>query len=106
MNDLIREAIKLLPVEHHLRWRDHKDNMFLDALAAQLVRQVEEQGYRIWVHTGNAQVFNEHYVLITYIDGPDRAMNTIKAIVESGVLEPYLESDDDPCKGSFRLDAK
>ena len=64
----------------------------LDALAAQLVRQVDaKMGVSIRIVSGAAEI---RVVMMmacssrtTETFGPDRTMNTIKAIVDSGVLE-------------------
>ena len=68
-----------------------------DALAAQLVRQVDAlDGYFVGVgcefdEANRAAVYGPkfkacHGYLISDESGPDRTMNTIKAIVDSGVL--------------------
>jgi len=58
-----------------------------DAIAAQLVRQVDATGHNLSV--------DKHIVIINLMrqrkateKGPDRTMNTIKAVVDSKVLEP------------------
>ena len=68
----------------------------LDALAAQLVRQVDAlEGTQVAITRSGCvcagiaeqigrRIERKHYAEIT---GPDRTMNTIKAIVDSGVLE-------------------
>lgn len=61
----------------------------LDALAAQLVRQVDElSGYWVTTRPDRTRVMAE---LISGIfgeaEGPDRTMNTIKVIVDSKILE-------------------
>jgi len=58
-----------------------KVQVTLDALAAQLVRQVDATVYSCQVGRGMAQCYN------SIQQGPDRTMNTIKAIVDSGVLD-------------------
>lgn len=64
----------------------------LDALAAQLVRQVDSSPYRIESDlNGECWIWDsldstDGYPLET-AEGPDRTMNTIKAIVDSGVLD-------------------
>jgi len=69
----------------------------LDALAAQLVRQVDAlDGYSVGVgsqfdQANRAAVYGRKFkawrgYLISDESGPDRTMNTIKAIVDSGVL--------------------
>ena len=62
----------------------------LDALAAQLVRQVDalDRTWIEWGSNGGTSVFTGN--LATPIAGSyksDRTMNTIKAIVDSGVLD-------------------
>ena len=56
--------------------------ILLDALAAQLVRQVDASDYTFSSNVDRGASVG----LIKHIDGPDRTMNTIKAIVDSGVL--------------------
>ena len=59
----------------------------LDALAAQLVRQVDANefaGFKIEPN-GTYVAFDDDAE--GYAHGPDRTMNTIKAIVDSGVLK-------------------
>jgi hypothetical protein len=74
------------------------DQYLLDALAAQLVRQVDElEDYDINLDFDGRTVCIVQYVpegiggkkLISFDapDGPDRTMNTIRAIVDSGVLD-------------------
>ena len=75
------------------------DRWFLDSLAAQLVRQVDALDEDYVVTVGNEM---EPKRVVLYgptfrmwrgrridgdTDGPDRTMNTIKAIVDSGVLK-------------------
>lgn len=92
-DDYIRKAVELADGwyithiydgEDIVAWTDRQyppsfvlqsmDRWGLDALAAQLVRQVDAlEGY--WVKN------------ICCISGDDRTLNTIKAIVNSGVLE-------------------
>lgn len=55
----------------------------LDALAAQLVRQVDALGDLKLVVSDDAAYFTNIKIISI---GPDRTMNTIKAIVDSGVL--------------------
>lgn len=57
--------------------------MCLDHLAAQLVRQVERKGYAF---ESNASM-QSSVGLVKHVSGNDRTMNTIKAIVDSGVLD-------------------
>ena len=65
-----------------------EDQYILDALAAQLVRQVDKEFEASWSITGKyVHLFGPKGQIIT-IEGPDRTMNTLRAIVESGVLEP------------------
>lgn len=67
------------------------EQYLLDALAAQLVRQVDalrtsDHELEFWQRKGIAWIENHGDVPISREDGPDRTMNTIKAIVDSGVL--------------------
>ena len=97
MVNYIRKAIELADVI--APWDFYQNNedcipcstVELDALAAQLVRQVdaldtpdtvEITHNKVWV--GYRSKSSETW---RYWKGPDRTMNTIKAIVESEVLE-------------------
>jgi len=66
---------------------DLTDQPVLDALAAQLVRQVDATDAS-WVVTTSkdAHVMTDDGIQAAQAIGPDRTMNTIKAIVDSGVL--------------------
>ena len=65
----------------------------LDALAAQLVRQVDEleSCIAVYIEPGVAKVgelVTEGFLInVTHSRGPDRTINTIRAIVESEVLD-------------------
>ena len=104
MNDLIQKAVELAdgwywgandlvdpppelrpigPVD------DTMPQIYLDALAAQLVRQVEAtDNYDVEVR-GYYATDNplEAEDIVTDVRSPDRTLDTIKAIVDSGVLE-------------------
>jgi hypothetical protein len=96
--DYIRKAVELadgwdlfqdvdclyIDVDGRTFEEDHQ--LILDALAAQLVRQVDAQGEEVWVCSTEVEITDMQDRLIL-IEGPDRTLNTIKAIVESGVLE-------------------
>ena len=57
-----------------------------DALAAQLVRQVDNQiGSWVEISPTQTKVYGDHGD--HKLDGPDRTMNTLKAIIDSGVLD-------------------
>ena len=59
---------------------------FLDALAAQLVRQVDAihpEMLDIWYDMTRIRTGKERF----FAEGKDRTMNTLRAIVESGVLK-------------------
>ncbi len=69
----------------------HTNEMFKDALAAQLVRQVDASGRADFYSVPDAaevqwEYENSDELDTSYIKGPDRTMNTIRAIVDSGVL--------------------
>ena len=71
---------------------DGPEKWFLDALAAQLVRQVDALGANVRVSKDKTTIFpsvkaDPYWQNITKLKGPDRTMNTIKAIVDSGVLQ-------------------
>lgn len=107
MNDIIKKAVELadnfeLDSINAYYWHDPSNGegfdgiatdsddpsqWFLDALAAQLVRQVD--GSDAWFECNdNKQVrIGNDDGLDHWEGGPDRTMNTIKAIVDSGVLE-------------------
>ena len=112
MSDLIRKAVELadgfewddntltgnffigFPLSaaerrHQLRqhWREADDTVALDALAAQLVRQVDALEWDTIIWRNGTGIYDRLLEAQTHINGPDRTMNTIKAIVESGVLE-------------------
>lgn len=60
---------------------------YLDALAAQLTRQVDAAGAYITTYIGRTDVHSTvTQDQLASVRGDDRAMNTINAIVESGVL--------------------
>lgn len=68
----------------------HSAQWFKDALAAQLVRQVDAtDDYLVKTFPHYSVVrrsrYENHYV-VAEVRGDDRAMNTIKAIVDAGVL--------------------
>jgi len=63
------------------------DQLLLDALAAQLVRQVDALEWDTIIWRNGTGIYDRLLEAQTHINGPDRTMNTIKAIVESGVLE-------------------
>ena len=81
-DNLAISGLRLLPCDP-----DNPHQVFLDALAAQLVRQVDaldepmaviiERNYTTLMDGGNTQV----------VGNEGRTMNTIKAIVDSKVLE-------------------
>ena len=71
---------------------DFHKQIFLDALAAQLVRQVDATSYDIdtcsdEVYVWHMNDMNDGIVNDAIEKGPDRTMNTLRAIVDSGVLE-------------------
>ena len=70
-----------------------------DALAAQLVRQVDAlETHRVESHAASVMVYETHYPVnhaIAVRHGPDRTMNTIKAIVDSGVLTATKQGEKD-----------
>ena len=109
MNDYIK-AIRLadgfdltedqltFPSGHYftVKSADHIVPWMLDALAAQLVRQVDAlEVYGLWVTDEGVTVWSESEdtpygparTFAAQIEGDDRTMNTIKAIVDSGVLK-------------------
>ena len=71
----------------NLNDEDETAQVTLDALAAQLVRQVVGvDGIEVIVQHGEAALWAFDSMLGSS-KGPDRTMNTIKAIVDSGVLD-------------------
>ena len=64
------------------------DQLLLDALAAQLVRQVDAlEDYWVCVEDDRATIQCDGIFVDVQHKGPDRTLNTIKAIVDSKVLE-------------------
>ena len=57
-----------------------------DVIAAQLVRQVDALECSVETTADESFVFDPYGAQLGAEDGPDRTMNTIKAIVDSGVL--------------------
>ena len=71
---------------------EQMSGFYLDALAAELVRQVDSvvQPYRIDIYHDVTQLFFDDSIterMEAYSGGNGRAMNTTKVIVDSGVLE-------------------
>ena len=105
MSDLIRKAVELADGWRNIRGTDvhYVQSPFTglcglgrlsqgekDALAAQLVRQVDALKIQLFESGGVGQALvwkSNHLIDKTEVRGPDRTLNTIKAIVESGVLE-------------------
>ena len=97
--DYIRKAVELadgwsisqkdiLTTAHHGYFGNIEDIEILDALAAQLVRQVDALDDP-WVteYPRKSIIYSDSLCQhIAEVKGPDRTMNTIKAIVDSGVL--------------------
>lgn len=85
-------------INFYLEWPELEDELRfgLDALAAQLVRQVDALGPNYAMQLARDVVCVDIYEpegprLLAHaqscIDGPNRTMNTIRAIVDSKVLE-------------------
>ena len=79
---------------HGTFYVDYDEQFFLDALAAQLVRQVDAiENFELLIRRDVTQLINvyseafEMDEMIEYSGGHGRTMNTIRAIVDSGVLE-------------------
>ncbi len=66
---------------------DKLSQQMLDALAAQLVRQVDALAHVLSHPKNTAVVEHKHFGVLCSVSGNDRTMNTIKAIVDSRVLE-------------------
>lgn len=82
-----------VPTQQVLIQDPHKFQSSLDALAAQLVRQVDalDRGaFHCEPTRGIVCEVTKHYPFshktTEVAEGPDRTMNTLRAIVESGVL--------------------
>lgn len=59
-----------------------------DALAAQLVRQVDALEDKMFVMTcDNYSTVKRVHTRLSFVEGKDRTMDTVKAIVDSKVLE-------------------
>lgn len=105
MIDLIRKAVELADgfevhderelrvlTNHGTFYVDYDEQFFLDALAAQLVRQVDVLGLDVRLQKTIAAIYEVHKDgrirnTKAYRRGNDRTMLTITAIVESGVLD-------------------
>ena len=75
-------------------WGPGTERRYHDALAAQLVRQVDAiENFELLIRRDVTQLINvyseafEMDEMIEYSGGHGRTMNTIRAIVDSGVLE-------------------
>jgi hypothetical protein len=118
MSDLIRKAVELAsPLDSGdkfecynigndyplcLKWADWDaalgspaGQILLDAIAAQLVRQVDalpvgnfpdDAPTSLYSLRGTVDIWHKRKLIVS-LEGPDRTLNTIRAIVESGVLE-------------------
>lgn len=100
MNDYIRKAVELadgfrwlnrdqveVPDLNNVVLRPFEQQWFLDALAAQLVRQVDAlDDIRCDVDSRYSEVWGNGQQTLGKHISDDRTMNTIKAIVDSGVL--------------------
>ena len=72
---------------HIVEVRDGLPRWMLDALAAQLVRQVDDEMAIQSVQTYQFRSVVTDSADTWSVEGPDRTMNTIRAIVDSKVLE-------------------
>ncbi len=67
-----------------------EDQEIQDALAAQLVRQIDALDTKFVLMDGHGLIIiqdvNTIGDAVCRVEGPDRTMNTLKAIVDSGVL--------------------
>ena len=103
-SDIIRKAVELaegwlIDADHHGEyivvagiWNCPLDEGLpqhdKDALAAQLVRQVDATHlYDIIVYADEVEIFESDDMFLNASEGPDRTMNTLRAIVESEVLD-------------------
>lgn len=105
MSDLIRKAVELADgfevhngrelrvlTNHGTFYVDYDQQFFLDALAAQLVRQVDALAPDVLFDCGfDGEAFvvtdDDDWMIGGKKDSRDRTLNTITAIVESGVLD-------------------
>jgi hypothetical protein len=113
VSDLIRKAVELadgfditenqltFPSGHYFTVNSEIDikDWMMDCVAAQLVRQVDalphdendNENAMVELDFGEVRVYNFNIpppaANVTKCEGDDRTLNTIKAIVESGVLE-------------------
>jgi len=98
MTDYIRKAVELadgfgyaegnIALKDRQQYRveaDMTEPFILDALAAQLVRQMDSRVIWLEIQRGTTRLKAGNEITKEY--GPDRTLNTIKAIVDSGVLE-------------------
>ena len=98
--EYIRKAVEFIDAGQYPR--DHH-NQELDVLAAQLVREVDalpdtgpskdDGEIVVWIEKGATDIIERSTVGVNWckellsVRGPNRTMNTIKAIVDSGVLD-------------------
>ena len=61
-------------------WNLH--TIYKDALAAQLVRQIDAAGGEVWPRNSTTYFLFQDGCTAIKVEGPDRTMNTIKACVE------------------------
>ena len=110
MDDIIRKAVELaegwqwvgerLPAYIRTEFGEfdpeEEPQWVKDALAAQLVRQVDalKGCLELVVQDGESGIWDQANC-ITCAMGDDRTDNTLRAIVESGVLSPTQEVDDE-----------
>ncbi len=66
----------------------HTHQPIVDALAAQLVRQVDALGFEVVIWSDLTRIRRKGDAYLEYMEPQrdDRTMNTIRAIVDSGVL--------------------
>lgn len=64
------------------------DKEIIDALAAQLVRQIDTNG-RVIIRAERwwTEIAKREGKIICHVEGDDRTMNTIKCVVDSGLLK-------------------
>lgn len=76
----------LIPFDTGLWAYPDLEQCHLDALAAQLVRQVDTTDFVVQIYSTETEINDTFGLMLINRAGPDRTMNTIKAIVDSGVL--------------------
>ena len=68
-------------------WFHYEDPVVVDAVVAQLVRQVDETEWKVHVYKGQTIICNGKDEDYCIHKGDDRTENTLRAIIDSRILE-------------------